>query len=160
MGVCFVCVDEECDHLIKVATPLMKRALVSGDAKGYTSNVRTNSVGWVGSAGDRVLEVVEDRICELFGCEPEVSLPSVVASGISVAPDTKPSAREQCTENFQCIHYDVDQEYKAHLDACVRAWILYQLFCLIISFASVDCVTATILTRHGVSAPQPRAGRG
>lgn len=51
----------------------MKRALVSGDAKGYTSNVRTNSVGWVGAAGDRVLEAVEDRICELFGVEPEVS---------------------------------------------------------------------------------------
>ena len=67
-------VDDECDHLIKVATPLMKRALVSGDAKGEVSNVRTNSVGWVAAAGDRVLEAVEDRICDLFGCAPEVSL--------------------------------------------------------------------------------------
>jgi hypothetical protein len=30
----------------------------------------------------------------------------------------------QCTENFQCIHYDVDQEYKAHLDAYVCAQLL------------------------------------
>ena len=52
----------------------MKRALVSGDAKGEISNVRTNSVGWVASAGDRILEAVEDRICDLFGCEPEVSI--------------------------------------------------------------------------------------
>ena len=85
--------DEECDHVIKAATPLMKRALVSGDAKGEVSNVRTNSVGWLAAAGDRTLETIEDRICGLFACEPE------------------------CTENFQVIHYDVDQEYKAHLDA-------------------------------------------
>ena len=69
--------DEECDHLIEVGTPLMKRALVSGDAKGEVSNVRTNSVGWVPAAGDAVLEGIEDRICALFG------------------------ASSECTENFQ-----------------------------------------------------------
>ena len=69
-------VAEECEHMIKVATPLMKRALVSGDTKGEVSNVRTNSVGWVAATGDRILEAVEDRICELFGCEPEVPPPA------------------------------------------------------------------------------------
>ena len=77
-GCFFAAADDECDHLIKVATPLMKRALVSGDAKGEISNVRTNSVGWVASAGDRVLEAVEDRICELFSCKPEVSSPTPI----------------------------------------------------------------------------------
>jgi hypothetical protein len=41
-----VCADAECKHLIGKAEPFMKRALVSGDAKGEISNVRTNSVGW------------------------------------------------------------------------------------------------------------------
>jgi hypothetical protein len=69
---------------------------VSGDSKGEVSNVRTNSVGWVPAAGDPILESVEDRICGLFGVQPE------------------------CTENFQVIHYEVNQEYKAHLDAYLR----------------------------------------
>lgn len=84
---------EECDHLVDVGRPIMKRALVSGDAQGEVSNVRTNSVGWVAAAGDPVLEQVEDRICGMFG------------------------ARAECTENFQVIHYQENQEYKAHLDA-------------------------------------------
>lgn len=72
--------------MIKVATPLMKRALVSGDTKGEVSNVRTNSVGWVAATGDRILEGVEDRICELFGVQPEVRPPLPPLSTSNPAP--------------------------------------------------------------------------
>ena len=81
----------------------MKRALVSGDAKGEVSNVRTNSVGWVSSAGDPVLEGVEDRICELFGCEPEVRRFGHYSQRSSSASST-PASLTPCPNRLNAVH--------------------------------------------------------
>ena len=56
--------------MIAISEPKMQRARVSGDKLGQTSSGRTNSVHWQPAGGDPVLEVIEDKICDLVRLAP------------------------------------------------------------------------------------------
>ena len=92
--------DTEIEHLIGTASSQLDRARVSDTAAaqgtktpGGLSATRTNSVAWLTGCGDPVLEALEDRICDTVKWHAE------------------------CTEEFQVIHYEKNQEYRPHYDA-------------------------------------------
>eukprot|EP01048_Picozoa_sp_COSAG05_P010580 COSAG05_NODE_941_length_6510_cov_42.192482_4_plen_248_part_00 len=92
--------DAESEHLINTAKSQLARARVSDTAAaqgtktpGGVSQTRTNSVAWLTGVGDPILEALEDRICDTVKWHAE------------------------CTEEFQVIHYEKNQEYRPHYDA-------------------------------------------
>jgi len=86
--------NTECEYIIAKAKPGLDAAKVSSSSEGgVRSQSRTNSLCWIWPNGDRGLEMIEDKICDLVACRPE------------------------CTEAFQVIHYVNGQEYKPHWDA-------------------------------------------
>ena len=83
----------ECEHIIAIAEPGLRRAEVSGDTAGQRSQGRTNAVVWVHHDTDPTTAAICQRIADL------VDLPLAHA------------------ESMQVICYDVGQEYRAHFDA-------------------------------------------
>ncbi|MBK8264195.1 MAG: 2OG-Fe(II) oxygenase [Nannocystis sp.] len=83
----------ECEHLIELARPGLKRAVVSGDREGITSQGRTNAVVWVPHGADPITRALCQRIADL------VALPLDHA------------------EAMQVIAYGPGQEYRPHFDA-------------------------------------------
>ncbi len=83
----------ECDHVRRLAEPIMVRARVSRDGGGEASAGRTNDVAWLPHDTDAVTRAIIDRYAERVG------LPASHA------------------ESFQVIRYGQGQEYRAHFDA-------------------------------------------
>ncbi|HRI09770.1 MAG TPA: 2OG-Fe(II) oxygenase [Nannocystaceae bacterium] len=83
----------ECEHIVRLAEPGLRRAEVSGDRAGQHSQGRTNAVVWLPHAVDTKTAAICHRIAALVG------LPLDHA------------------ESMQVIRYDEGQEYRAHFDA-------------------------------------------
>ena len=83
--------NSDCEHIKNLAKPLLKRAVVSGDKKGYISEHRTNSNCWINKK-DKIVSNIIKRIADL------VELP------------------EKNAESMQVIYYDKNQQYKNHYD--------------------------------------------
>jgi len=95
----FVCVydnvlnDDECLHFINLSKNKLKRALVSNNKSGYVSKGRTGSNTWINHNHDQITQDVSKRIANIVGLPLENA------------------------ENFQIIHYNVNQEYRLHYDS-------------------------------------------
>ncbi|MAZ65669.1 MAG: 2OG-Fe(II) oxygenase [Kangiellaceae bacterium] len=85
--------DQECNHLISMAYPHMKRAFVSAEKEGVTSDGRTGSVYWVPHHKDKITSTLSQRIAAYVGLPLENA------------------------ESIQVIHYGETQQYKPHFDA-------------------------------------------
>ena len=103
--------EDECKHIIEVATPHMKIAGVSvmPGQKGFEKGVykgRTNRSAWLETdLSPQILEICQ-RIADQLGCNRDHF------------------------ESLQVIHYEPGQEYKYHYDAYdFRATEKYQRFC-------------------------------
>ncbi len=83
----------ECEHIIALARPTVRRAQVSGVAGGSVSKGRTSALTWVRHDIDATVQAVSERIAACVG------LPLRHA------------------ESLQVIHYDPGQEYRPHFDA-------------------------------------------
>jgi prolyl 4-hydroxylase len=84
---------EECDHIIDLARPQLRRSQVSGNAGGKFSDGRTSERAWLKHAVDPVVHAAAERIAA------HVGLPLAHA------------------ESLQVIHYEAGQEYRPHFDA-------------------------------------------
>jgi prolyl 4-hydroxylase len=84
--------EEECDHMIAIGKPNLKRALVSDKREGVVSAGRTGKNCWIRHRTDEITYTIAKRI-----------------AGLINIPLTK-------TENFQLIYYDKTQEYRNHYD--------------------------------------------
>ena len=85
--------DEDCDHFINIAKPLLKRALVSESSKGVASKGRTGSNAWIQHDHDEITKKVGEKIAKIVN----ISLENA--------------------EAFQVIYYDKNQEYRQHYDS-------------------------------------------
>jgi prolyl 4-hydroxylase len=85
----------ECEHLIALSRPHMKRAVVSGGDVGIESAGRTGEVHWIAHGHDAITSRLCSRMVDLVG------LPLVNA------------------ESIQVISYGAGQEYKPHFDAWI-----------------------------------------
>ncbi len=85
--------EEECNHLVEVATPHLSPSLVSGGEDGVRSDGRTSGVHWIQHGHSTITQSLSDRVADL------VQLPL-----------------ENC-ESIQVIHYAEGQEYRPHYDA-------------------------------------------
>lgn len=83
---------EQCDHIISISKPSLKRSTVSSDGDGVISEARTSLNTWIKHDTDNITKTISNKICNLVNIEHERS------------------------ENFQVIHYDVSQEYRPHYD--------------------------------------------
>ena len=168
--------EDEIAHLVEQAAPQLTRARVaeigaSGDTDprpktedgffraccrpgtavrssrghGAEDSARTNSVAWLGEREQSpLLDALEDRLCDLVG-----------------------GAAPECTEPFQVIRYERDQEYQNHYDgfdqraeAGVRAAAHggNRLLTLLLYLSDVDEGGGTSFPRLGLSVA-PRKGR-
>lgn len=84
---------DECDHIVAVARPRMRRSQVSGEKGGRLSDGRTSALTWLRHDTDAIVGAVAERIAAVVG------LPLVHA------------------EALQVIHYERGQEYRPHFDA-------------------------------------------
>ncbi|EFJ34981.1 hypothetical protein SELMODRAFT_82355, partial [Selaginella moellendorffii] len=86
--------DDECDHLIRVAMPLMQKSTVVDSQTGGSrdSRVRTSSGMFLNRGQDRVISEIEDKIAKL------TFIPKDHGEGIQV------------------LHYEPGQKYDAHHD--------------------------------------------
>jgi len=84
--------DEECEHIINIAKPNLKRALVCGDKGSYIDSGRTNSSYWIRHDFDEITMNVCERISSI------VNIPLEFA------------------ENMQIIYYDKNETYNRHYD--------------------------------------------
>lgn len=83
----------ECEHIITLARPSIRRAQVSGVAGGSLSKGRSNTLTWIRQDIDPQVHAVATRIADLVG------LPLAHA------------------ESLQVVHYDTGEEYRPHFDA-------------------------------------------
>ncbi|KAH0940627.1 hypothetical protein HID58_000264 [Brassica napus] len=88
--------NEECEHLISLAKPYMRRSLVSGYGGGKQSSARTSTGSFISRGHDKIVEEIERRISEF------TFLP--VENG----------------EGLQVIHYEVGQKFDPHFDGLGR----------------------------------------
>ncbi|CAN7068753.1 unnamed protein product [Brassica oleracea var. botrytis] len=90
--------NEECEHLISLAKPYMRRSLVSGYGGGKQSRIdaRTSTGSFISRGHDKTVEEIERRISEF------TFLP--VENG----------------ESLQVIHYEVGQKFDPHFDGLGR----------------------------------------
>nr|VDC73770.1 unnamed protein product [Brassica rapa] len=88
--------NEECEHLISLAKPYMRRSLVSGYGGGKQSSARTSTGSFISRGHDKIVEEIERRISEF------TFLP--VENG----------------ESLQVIHYEVGQKFDPHFDGLGR----------------------------------------
>lgn len=85
--------DEECEHFINLSKGKLKRALVSDNNKGITSNGRTGSNCWINHDFDKITSSVGEKIANIVG------IPLMNA------------------EAYQIVYYDEKQEYRQHYDS-------------------------------------------
>ena len=85
---------EECDYLIKKATPKLQRSRVLGQAAGenIVDKARTSSGAFLCSRGDQIMKAIEKRIQKI------TSIPA------------------ENGEDFHILHYLHAQEYLPHFD--------------------------------------------
>ncbi|KAF2543524.1 hypothetical protein F2Q68_00028798 [Brassica cretica] len=88
--------NEECEHLISLAKPYMRRSLVSGYGGGKQSSARTSTGSFISRGHDKTVEEIERRISEF------TFLP--VENG----------------ESLQVIHYEIGQKFDPHFDGLGR----------------------------------------
>lgn len=86
--------DEECEYMIKKATPHLERSRVLGEKahENVVDRSRTSVGAWIKTGGDRTIMNIEKRIEEV------TKIP--VVNG----------------EDFHVLHYLVGQEYVPHFD--------------------------------------------
>ena len=84
---------EDCQHIIELAKPHMKVAVVSGVDGGIKSAGRTGGVHWVKHDTTPVISKIVDRISDTVGVP------------------------RSHAESLQVIYYGVTQQYKPHFDA-------------------------------------------
>ncbi|RID77340.1 hypothetical protein BRARA_A00262, partial [Brassica rapa] len=84
--------NEECEHLISLAKPYMRRSLVSGYGGGKQSSARTSTGSFISRGHDKTVEEIERRISEFTFL--------LVENG----------------ESLQVLHYEVGQKYEPHHD--------------------------------------------
>lgn len=84
--------EKHCNHIIELARPNIKHALVSGDKAGYVSYGRSGKNCWIKHDTDIVTKLLSERISNLLNIPLENS------------------------EQIQIIYYDKDQEYRQHYD--------------------------------------------
>ncbi len=84
---------DECEHIIALARPQLRRSQVSGLTGGSVSHGRTNALTWVRHDVDPTVQAVSERIAACVG------MPL------------------QHAESLQVIHYEPGQEYRPHYDA-------------------------------------------
>lgn len=86
--------EEECDHMIKMATPSMTKSTVVDNKTGKSvpSSIRTSSGTFFRKHQDSVIAEVERKIAEA-----------------SMVP-------AENGEGLQILHYDVGQKYESHYD--------------------------------------------
>lgn len=83
----------ECEHIIALARPQIRRAQVSGVTGGSLSKGRSNTLAWIRQDIDATVQAVSERLAARVG------LPLSHA------------------ESLQVIHYDTGEEYRPHFDA-------------------------------------------
>jgi prolyl 4-hydroxylase len=134
---------DECEHLVELARPHMRRAVVSGGDQGMESDGRTGGVHWIPHRQTAVTQSISQRMAELVG------LPLVNA------------------ESIQVINYGAGQEYKPHYDAwlhdseagqrCLARGGQRLVTCLIY-LAEVDAGGGTLFPKMDIEV-MPRPGR-
>ena len=85
--------QEECNHMIRISMPFMKKSLVSNDKKGIESQGRTSSNAWIQHNHDEVTNSIGEKIAKIVGIPLENA------------------------EAFQVIYYDTNAEYRRHYDS-------------------------------------------
>jgi len=85
---------EECDHLISLAKPHMKKSTVVDSATGASkdSRVRTSSGMFLRRGQDKIIQTIEKRIADFTFIPVEHG------------------------EGLQVLHYEVGQKYEPHFD--------------------------------------------
>lgn len=86
---------EECDHVIAIAEPKLKRSTVMGDNKDEISNYRTSDNIFMSRKEDPILARISDRVHRM--------------TGIPIANQ----------ESLQILRYKEGKYYKQHYDACL-----------------------------------------
>jgi prolyl 4-hydroxylase len=85
--------QEECEHMIRISKPIMKKSLVSAGNKGVESVGRTSHNAWIQHGHDEVTKTIGEKIAKKVGIPLENA------------------------EAFQVIYYDTNAEYRRHYDS-------------------------------------------
>lgn len=85
--------QEECDHMIRISKPVMKKSLVSYASKGVESAGRTSHNAWIQHGHDEITKSIGEKIAKIVGLPLENA------------------------EAFQVIYYDTNAEYRSHYDS-------------------------------------------
>jgi len=85
--------QEECDHMIRISKPVMKKSLVSDGKKGVESAGRTSHNAWIQHGHDEITKSIGEKIAKIVGMPIENA------------------------EAFQVIYYDTNAEYRSHYDS-------------------------------------------
>eukprot|EP00899_Mesostigma_viride_P010111 jgi/Mesvir1/19100/Mv12847-RA.2 len=85
---------EECDHIMALAKPAMKKSQVVDNETGKSkdSNIRTSSGTFLRRGQDAIIEAIERRVADYSMIPPENG------------------------EGMQVLHYELGQKYDAHFD--------------------------------------------
>ena len=84
---------EECEHMINISKPVMKKSLVSFDKIGVESSGRTSHNAWIQHDHDEITKKIGEKIATIVGLPLENA------------------------EAFQVIYYDTLAEYRNHYDS-------------------------------------------
>ncbi len=85
--------DEECDHFINLGKERLEPATVLVNGVGVPHENRNNSYGFIKHKESEITEQVSVKLSRFCGIPPTLA------------------------EDFQVVHYDVNQEYKPHHDS-------------------------------------------
>jgi prolyl 4-hydroxylase len=85
--------QEECEHMIRISKPAMKKSLVSFDKIGVESSGRTSQNAWIQHDHDEITKRIGEKIAKIVGMPLENA------------------------EAFQVIYYDTSAEYRNHYDS-------------------------------------------
>ena len=85
--------QEECEHMIRISKPAMKKSLVSFDKIGVESSGRTSQNTWIQHDHDEITKRIGENIAKTVGMPLENA------------------------EAFQVIYYDTSTEYRNHYDS-------------------------------------------
>jgi prolyl 4-hydroxylase len=85
--------QEECDHMIRISKPVMKKSLVSYASKGVESAGRTSQNAWIQHGHDEITKSIGEKIAKIVGLPLENA------------------------EAFQLIYYNTFAEYRNHYDS-------------------------------------------
>ena len=62
----YIFTDYECNHIIKIAKPLLNDSLVAGNTKGYISPGRVSSNCWIPHNETPIIKKICDNITKLL----------------------------------------------------------------------------------------------